>query len=52
VAAAVVSASPAFVPTVGDCAMVVDVADDDTPPPGWGQWGTGPHQPPSLRRRC
>jgi hypothetical protein len=37
-ATAVASAPPAPVPTAGDQA-VVDVADDDAPPPGWGQWG-------------
>jgi hypothetical protein len=35
----VVSALPALVPTAGDRAAVVDVAADDAPPPGWGQWG-------------
>jgi hypothetical protein len=30
-------ASPALVPTAGDHAAVVDVADNDAPPPGWGQ---------------
>jgi hypothetical protein len=35
-ATAVASASPALVPTAGDQA-VVDVTDDDAPPPGWGQ---------------
>jgi hypothetical protein len=36
-ATAVASAPPTPVPTAGDQA-VVDVADDDAPPPGWGQW--------------
>jgi hypothetical protein len=44
-ATAVASASPALVPTAGDQA-VVDVTDDDAPPPGWGQWGNQPTSAP------
>jgi hypothetical protein len=47
-ATAMASASPTLVLTAGDHVEVVDVADDDAPPPGWGQWGTDPRQPPSL----
>jgi hypothetical protein len=46
VVTAMASASPALVPTAGDHVVVVDVADDDAPPPGWGQWGTGPASAP------
>jgi hypothetical protein len=52
VATAVASASPALVSTAGDCAVVVDVADGDAPPPGGANGETGSRQPPSLRRRC
>jgi hypothetical protein len=45
-AAAVVSASPALVPTTGDHAAVVDVTDDDAPPTEWGQWETRPASAP------
>jgi hypothetical protein len=45
-AAAMLSASPALVPNVGDRAAVVDVADDDAPLPGWGQWGNQPASAP------
>jgi hypothetical protein len=24
--------------TTGDHAVVVEIPDDDAPPPGWGQW--------------
>jgi hypothetical protein len=41
-ATATTSASPTLAPTAGDRAAVVDVADDDAPPPGWGQWGNWP----------
>jgi hypothetical protein len=44
-ATAVASVSPTLVPTAGDHA-VVDVADDDAPPPGWGQWGNQPATAP------
>jgi hypothetical protein len=40
------SASPALAPTAGDCAAVVDVANDDAPPPWWGQWGNRPASAP------
>jgi hypothetical protein len=45
VATVVASASPALVPTAVD-QVVADVADDDAPPPGWGQWGTRPASAP------
>jgi hypothetical protein len=32
------SALPASAPAGGDQVAVVDVPDDDVPPPGWGQW--------------
>jgi hypothetical protein len=40
-ATTVASASPAPIPAAGDQA-VVDITDDDAPPPGWGQWGNRP----------
>jgi hypothetical protein len=43
------SISPAPAPVGGSQAVVVEVPDDDTPPPGWDQWGAYPHQPPSPR---
>jgi hypothetical protein len=33
-------------PTAGDCVAVVDVPDDDAPPPGWGQWKNWPASAP------
>jgi hypothetical protein len=30
--------------------MVVEIPDDDVPPPGWDQWAGCPHQPPRPRR--
>jgi hypothetical protein len=36
----------------GGRADAVEIPNDDAPPPGWGQWGTGPRQPPSPRRGC
>jgi hypothetical protein len=33
---------PAPAPVSGCQAAVVDVPDDDTPPPGWDQWGSVP----------
>jgi hypothetical protein len=45
---AATSASPAFAPTTGDCAAVVDVPDDDAPPPGWAQWENWPAPAPEL----
>jgi hypothetical protein len=40
------SISPAPVPTSGGQAAVVEVPDDDTPPPGWDQWGSLPAPAP------
>jgi hypothetical protein len=31
-------ASPVHALTAGDRAAVVEIPDDDAPPPGWGQW--------------
>jgi hypothetical protein len=44
-AAAVASASPAL-HSAGARAAVVDVADDDAPLPGWGQWRNQPTSAP------
>jgi hypothetical protein len=41
------SISPAPATAGGNQVAVVEVPDDDLPPPGWGQWGACPHQPPS-----
>jgi hypothetical protein len=49
VAAAAPSALPAPAPAGGNQVAVVDVLDDDVPPPGWGQWESLPapaHEPP------
>jgi hypothetical protein len=40
------SISPAPVPTSGGQAAVVEVPDDDIPPPGWDQWGSLPAPAP------
>jgi hypothetical protein len=45
-ATAVTSASPALAPTAGDCAVMVDIAYDNAPPPEWGQWGNWPASAP------
>jgi hypothetical protein len=29
---------PTLAPTTGERVAVVDILDDDAPPPGWGQW--------------
>jgi hypothetical protein len=50
VSATVGSASLALVPSASDCAKVVDVTDDDAPPPGWGQWGNQPASAPERAR--
>jgi hypothetical protein len=42
--ASVVPQTP--VPTAGDQAPVVEVPDDDAPPPGWGQWKNWPAPAP------
>jgi hypothetical protein len=36
------SISPAPAPVSGSQVAVVDVPDNDTPPPGWDQWGSLP----------
>jgi hypothetical protein len=36
------SISPAPAPVSGSQATVAEVSDDDTPPPGWDQWGSLP----------
>jgi hypothetical protein len=36
------SISPAPAPVSGSQVAVVEVPDDDTPPPGWDQWGSLP----------
>jgi hypothetical protein len=46
VATAATSSSPALAPTAGDRVAVVDVPDDDAPPPGWGQWENLSYGPP------
>jgi hypothetical protein len=40
--AAATSVSPALAPTTGDHVPVVDIPNDDAPPPGWGQWENWP----------
>jgi hypothetical protein len=48
-AAATTSASavpPTHVPAAGDQAVVVEIPNDDAPPPGWGQWENWPAQVP------
>jgi hypothetical protein len=42
------SISPAPAPVSGSHAAVVEVPDDDTPPPGWDQWGNLPTPAPEL----
>jgi hypothetical protein len=37
---------PALAPTAGGRAPVVDIPDDDAPPPGWGQWENWPAPTP------
>jgi hypothetical protein len=47
VAATAVSAvPPAPVPTAVNQAVVVEIPDDDAPPPGWGQWENWPAPAP------
>jgi hypothetical protein len=46
VVTATMPAPPASAPTAGDCAAVVDIPDDDTPPPGWVQWENRPAPAP------
>jgi hypothetical protein len=33
---------PELIPTTVDQAAVVEIPDDDAPPPGWGQWENWP----------
>jgi hypothetical protein len=40
------STLPAPAPTGGNRAAVVDVANDDVPPPGWDQWTSLPAPAP------
>jgi hypothetical protein len=37
---------PTPVPVAGDQAPVVEIPDDDAPPPGWGQWENWPAPAP------
>jgi hypothetical protein len=37
---------PASVPTASDRAAVVEIPNDDAPPPGWGQWENWPAPAP------
>jgi hypothetical protein len=50
VATAARTAAPAVppgpVPTVVDQAAMVEIHDDDAPPPGWGQWESWPAPAP------
>jgi hypothetical protein len=41
-----VEAAQGPVPTGGSRAEVVEVLDDDSPPPGWDQWGSFPTRSP------
>jgi hypothetical protein len=43
-------APPAPVSTAVDQAVLVEIPDDDAPPPGWGQWENWPAPALSLRR--
>jgi hypothetical protein len=47
VAATAASTVPSMsVPTAVDQAAVVEIPDDDAPPPGWGQWENWPAPAP------
>jgi hypothetical protein len=37
-----------YTPAGGNQAMVVEVPDDDVPPPGWGQWESLPAPTPET----
>jgi hypothetical protein len=37
---------PEPIPTAADQAAVVEIPDDDAPPPGWGQWENWPAPAP------
>jgi hypothetical protein len=39
-------ASPAPAPSAGDRAAMVEIPDDDAPPPEWGQWENRPAPAP------
>jgi hypothetical protein len=41
---------PAPAPTEDSRAAVLEIPDDDVPPPGWDQWVSLPRQPPSPQR--
>jgi hypothetical protein len=41
---------PVPAPADGDQAAIVEIPNDDAPPPGWASGRTGPRQPPSPRR--
>jgi hypothetical protein len=43
------SIPPAPAPVNGSQAAVVEIPDDDTPPPGWYQWGNLPAPAPEPR---
>jgi hypothetical protein len=47
VAAAAVSEAPSVpVPSMVDQAAVVEIPNDDAPPPGWGHWESWPAPAP------
>jgi hypothetical protein len=46
VATAVPTVPPAPVPAAGGHVAVVEIPDDDAPPPGWGQWENWPAPAP------
>jgi hypothetical protein len=46
VAATVSEVPPAPVPVAVDQAAMVEIPDDDAPPPGWGQWESWPAPAP------
>jgi hypothetical protein len=48
---AATSALPVLAPTVGDRAAVVENPEDDSPPPGWGQWENWPAPVPEPAAR-
>jgi hypothetical protein len=39
-------------PAGGNQVVVVEVPDDDAPPPGWGQWESLPAPAPEPRWEC
>jgi hypothetical protein len=42
---------PVLVPTAVDQAAVVEIPDEDAPPPGWGQWENWPVPAPEPAAR-